>query len=379
VKGSIRQRGKTYTAYWFTNDPGTGKRLQHSRGGFRTRKAAQTHLNEILGKVQEGSWRPDKPLTLRELLLHHWLPAQRSRELRPSTLSQYENVVVSWIVPKLGGVRASSLTPAQVVSFTEQLRTSKTSTGRKGLSPRSAQLAVGVLKSACAWALENGLLARNPIAGVRRPRGESKVMSAWSAEEARSFLTATHDDRLAFAWALLLTRGLRRGELCGLRWSEVDIDGQVLRVTSSRVVVDGTALDSAPKTKAGRRSLPLDAELVALLKTHKARQAKEKLAAGAAYEDDEFLIADELGRSYHPDSVSEWFAEKVKSTGLRPIRLHDCRHTAASLMLAAGEQVKVVSEMLGHSSVTITLNLYAHVMPGMAEKAGERLSATLLG
>ncbi len=122
-----------------------------------------------------------------------------------------------------------------------------------------------------------------------------------------------------------------------------------------------------------------DERLVALLRTHKPRQAAEKLAAGGAHEEDGYLMADELGRPYHPQSLSNWFEEKVKDLGLPRIRLHDTRHTAATLMLAAGVPVKVVSEMLGHASISITLDVYAHVLPGMGEQAGAALSESLLG
>lgn len=198
-------------------------------------------------------------------------------------------------------------------------------------------------------------------------------------DEARAFLAHTVDDRLAFAWALLLARGLRRGEVCGLRWSDVDLDAGTLRVVRTRVVVDDKAVDSAPKTRAGVRPIPLDAHLVKLLRAHKARQATEKLAAGEAYEDAGHLVADELGHPIHPDTLSAWLDDKIADAGLRRIRLHDLRHTAASLMLADGVPVKVVAEILGHSSPTITLSIYAHVLPGMAEEAGANLSASLLG
>jgi integrase len=271
------------------------------------------------------------------------------------------------------------LRPADVTDLVETLRTEKSSRGRKGLSARSAQLSVGVLKAACRWGVENELLARNPIAGVQRPRLESKAMRAWTADDARTFLTKTRTDRLAVGWALLLTRGLRRGELAGLRWDHVDIEGGVLRVAETRVVVDGKAVESSPKTASGRGSIPLDGSLVALLRTHRARQAAEKLAAGEAYSDGGYLVCDELGQPCHPDTISGWFDDAVKAAKLPRIRLHDTRHTAASLMLASGVPTKVVSEMLGHSSPTITLSIYAHVLPGMAEEAGAALSASLLG
>ena len=132
----------------------------------------------MLGKVSNGTWNPDKPLTVKALLEDHWLPAQKARELRPTTLEQYRNVVDAWIVPNIGGVKAAALTPKIVGGMVETVRTAKSSRGRKGLSPRSAQLAVGVLKSACGWAVENGILGRNPIAGIRRPRSKSTVMQS---------------------------------------------------------------------------------------------------------------------------------------------------------------------------------------------------------
>ena len=379
MNGSTIKRGSTWTCYWSTDDPATGKRRQHSKGGFRLQKEAREHLNGVLGKVGTGSWNPDRPLTVSQLLTEHWLPAQRSRGLRPNTISQQCLVVDSWIVPNIGGVRVAALTPKHVGEMVETLRTATTTTGRQGLSARSVQLSVAVLKAACSWAVENGLLGRNPVAGVRRPRAASTVMRAWTVEEARQFLESTRDDRLAFAWSLFLTRGLRRGEAAGLRWEDVDLTGSVVRINRTRIVVDGKAIDSVPKTAAGRRSIPLDPSLVTILRAHKATQSREKLASGGAYDDGGYLLADELGLPYYPDSLSTWFDRKVKSLGLPRIRLHDTRHTAASLMLASGVPVKVVSEMLGHSSAATTLAIYAHVMPGQAAEAGAALSASLLG
>jgi integrase len=229
-------------------------------------------------------------------------------------------------------------------------------------------------------ALSNGYLGRNPVQGVKRPKLHRAPMTSWSSEQARAFLEFSKEDRLSFAWWLLLARGLRRGELCGLRGEDVDLEGQVLRINRTRVTVEGRAIDSAPKTEAGRRSIPLDQSLIAILRKHRSTQAAEALAAGpGAYEDGGHLLADQLGRPYHPDSISGWFDERVKQSGLPRIRLHDTRHTAASLMLASGTPVKVVADMLGHASPTITLSTYAHVLPNMAEEAGAALSATLGG
>jgi integrase len=172
---------------------------------------------------------------------------------------------------------------------------------------------------------------------------------------------------------------LRRGELCGLRWDDVDLDGKVLQINRTRVTVTRDVLDSTPKTESGRRSIPLDPSLVVVLHRHQTRQKAEKLAAGEAYRDGGYLLANELGEPYNPNDVSKAFDALVKASRLPRIRLHDTRHTAASLMLASGTPVKVVSDLLGHASPTITLATYAHVLPNMAEEAGAALSASLGG
>ncbi len=167
--------------------------------------------------------------------------------------------------------------------------------------------------------------------------------------------------------------------MAGLKWANVDLDVGVARVVETRVVVAAKPTVSKPKTEAGRRAVPLDERLVAELRAHKAQQARERLSAGTAWEESGFLFVDELGRPYRPETLSRNFTKLATKAGLPKIRLHDARHTAASLMLASGEPPKVVAEILGHSSPTITMNIYQHLMPGMGEAAGERLTSLLSG
>ena len=378
MRGSTFKRGKTWSVRWSIDDAATGERKQFSKGGFRTKGLAEDYLSTQVAKIADGSWRPGRPLKVSELLLEHWLEAMDSRDLQPATMVQYRNVVNAWIIPYIGAVSVASLTSKKINELNRTLKETVTSSGKNGLSPRSIQMTIGVLKAACAWGVENDLLARNPVSGVKRPRGNSKVMRSWSVTEAREFLDFIEEDRLAFAWTLLLSRGLRRGELCGLRWQDVDIEGGALTINHTRVTVAGRAVEGVPKTEAGRRSIPLDARLIKILKAHRASQAAEKLIGGSAYDDGGWLLADEIGRPYHPDTISGWFDVHVARSGLPRIRFHDCRHTAASLMIASNVPVKVVSEMLGHASPTITLSIYQHVMPGMAKEAGAALSESLL-
>lgn len=205
-------------------------------------------------------------------------------------------------------------------------------------------------------------------------------MTVWTPEEAKVFLTATKGDRLFAAWALFLGRGLRRGEVAGLTWSHVDLEGGRLAITATRVLTNaGKAVESRPKTAAGVRGIDLDSSLVAILRGHRARQAAEKLIAGEAYEDGGWVFTDELGRPYYPGYFSDAWDRRIRALELPRIRLHDARHSAASAMLAAGTPVKVVSELLGHADPGITMSVYAHVLPGAGKAAGERLSAQLFG
>jgi integrase len=381
VKGSTRKRGTTWTAYWATDNPATGKRRQHTKGGFKTKADAQSHLNSILGEVQQGAWRPDTKLTV-ETLLANWLAAKESQGLRSNTAAMYQNVVNGWITPHIGAVKLEQLNPAKAQTMVDALRSEKGSAlGRGALSARSIQLAVQTLKASTRWATETGLVARDPLIGFKRPRAQASPLAtgAWTADEARQFLNSVATNRLRAAWWLLLGRGLRRGELAGLRWSATDLDAGTMRIIETRVTISSKPMSSTPKTNAGRRSIPLDAGLVAELRSHWARQGEERLAAGEAWEDSGFMFVDKLGHPYRPEVFSRMFTKLAEKAKVRVIRLHDLRHTSASLMLAAGEQPKVVAEILGHSSPVITMTVYQHLLPSMGEEAGKRLTGLLTG
>ena len=170
MKGSIRARGKSYTAYWFVIDPGTGSRAQHSKGGFRTKGAAQEHLNEVLGKVQTNEWSPDRKMTVKQLLTE-WLAAKTSEGLRPATLAQYSTIIDTWLVPHVGGVQVAKLSPKQAQDLVEKLRAQG---GRNGapLSSRSVQLSIIVLKAATTWAVETRHGRSGSSARIQTTEGE---------------------------------------------------------------------------------------------------------------------------------------------------------------------------------------------------------------
>jgi integrase len=377
MKGSIRQRGATYTALWSTTDPGSGRRLQHSRGGFVRKGDAQKFLNSVLPRVDDGSFRRDTRMTTAELL-NEWLAAKKSEELRPATISLYRMAVEAWICPEVGALEARQLSSARVIELSDKLRANGSRLGRGPLSARSVQITVQVLKASTRWAFETGLLGRDPLAGHKRPRARSKTMEYWTPAESRQFLETVKDDRMAAIWALFLARGPRRGEVAALKWSDIDFDKGTIRVSRARVLVDGQVEDSTPKTERGERVLEIDRLLVSLLRKHRTLQEWDARVAQGAYQDDGWLVCDALGAPWYPDTISERWDALVKASGLRRIRLHDTRHSAATAMLTAGTPVHVVAAILGHDPAE-TLRTYAKVIPGSGGQAGAALSAALLG
>ncbi len=378
MKGSTRKRGPSWTSYWFTVDPGTGKRKQFSKGGFRTQKEAQAHLVSVLPAVQAGTFKPDGKLTVSEVLAQ-WHAAKSSEGIRPGTVDMYLNVINGWLVPHVGGLKLVQLCPAVAAELMAKLRSEGSRLGRGALSDRSVQLAVTVLKTATRWAWEQGYTGRDVLAGYKRPKiaPSDRASSAWTPEEAGRFLAAVAEDRLRAAWWLLLTRGLRRGELLGLRWPDVDLGGGHLRIVRTRVVVDGQVIESDPKTKNSRRQVPRDPHLVTELRSHRRHQLEERLRAGEAWKESGFVFVDELGQPIVPDTLSGRFDTLIAHAGVRRVRLHDGRHSAANMLLEDGTPVHIVSAILGHSKPSITLDVYSHAVTRGGEVAGERLSALL--
>jgi integrase len=379
MRGSIRKRGNTYT-YWLDvgPDPVTGRRRQRTKGGFRTKRECQAALNDAIAAVQGGTFVEPSRRTVRSFLLEEWLPAVQVANLRPGTLENYRIHVQAHVVPALGTVELQRLSPAQLNAFYRHLLTEAGKDGH-GLASKTVRNIHNILHRALKDAVRWGYLVRNVADAADPPRGKSAEMRVWSPEQLRVFLEHVREDDLYGFWLLTATTGMRRGELAGLRWSDVDLETGRLSVRQPRVVVANAPQTSEPKTARGRRSLALDPVTVAALRRHRARKLEHKLLVGARYQDSGLVFTWPDGSPIHPLRFSRWFEGHARRAGLPKIRLHDLRHSYASAALAAGVPAKVISERLGHATIAVTMDIYSHVLPGLDREAADSVARLILG
>ena len=304
-------------------------------------------------------------------------------QLKPSTWRSYASNVRTHVVPAIGECRLQQLSPLDLDRFYRRLEREGNKRDGGPLSPRTVRYILTIVRRALKDALRKNLVTRNAADGAsppssRQTRSTSDKMRTWTAHQTREFLDATANDRLAALWGVALTTGMRRGELAALRWDDIDLEGRVMSVRRNRVVVDGHSYEDSPKSGRGR-TVALASQTVESLRRWRKMQVEERLQCGIAWQGVGHVFTREDGGPFHPDSLTTAFKRAVKASGLPAIRLHDARHTAASLALEAGVNPKVVSEMLGHSSVMVTLDVYSHVIPTMQESAAEQIAKLILG
>jgi integrase len=377
VRGTIIKRGTTYSVVLDLGRGPDGRRIRRWHSGYRTKRDAERARVELLARVDHGSYVEPSRLTVSMFLRDQWLPGL-SGQLRPTTLEGYRRNVHRYVVPAIGGVLLQRLTPAHLNTLYASLQAG----GGKGGRPLAARTVLAVhvtLRKALGDAARWGLVVRNVAELASRPKPQRTDMRTWSAAQLRAFLEHVQDDRLAAAWMLAASTGMRRGELLGLRWTDVDLDQARVAVQQTLVVAGGLVVKSGPKTSRGRRAIALDTRTVAALRAWRAAQAAERLAWGPSWTDSGLVFTREDGTPIHPQRLSAWFGRHVRDARLPRIRFHDLRHTHASLGLAAGVPVKIMSERLGHATSSFTADTYQHVTPALEEQAAATVARLVFG
>lgn len=373
--GSVYKRSGTWA---FRVDAGfhpeTGKRRQVLRQGFATKKEAQLALADLIQAAEKNAVVAKPTMRLGDYL-EEWLGSQGSR-LRETTLRSYE-IAVLRIAKRLGRIQLQALTPMQIEKFYNDLLAEE-SKGGSGLAPKTVKNTHVVLRKALADAERLGLVPRNAASAARAPTARRPEFKTWSSDDLKVFFESIKENRLRAAFVVLATTGMRRGEVLGMRWRDLDSYAAQLSIVQTLTTVKWEPIITQTKTQRSRRTIYLDTFTVDALRDHRRRQREEQIAAGPAWDkSNDLVFRDELGRLVHPDWFSREFNHLVQIAGLPRIRLHDLRHTYATLALKTGVHPKIVSERLGHATVGITLDLYSHVTPGIARDAAQAVASTI--
>jgi integrase len=369
-------------------DPKTGRRRQVKRGGFATKGEAEQALAELVDGVSKGATTHDERQSVR-VFLETWLADKERNGLRPTTVRSYRQHVDQFFVPAFGHLRLRELRPGHVEAMLADLATPKDGQRRR-IGPASARRIHATLRSALATAVRRRLLSWNPAVGIELPTVNRPKVRPWEPGDLGAFLDKVAADPFGSVFEVIAATGLRRGEALGLRWDDIDLEASRLTVRQQLVHVTSDepcpycarqhkmASFGRPKTASGEdRVVDLDSGVIGVLMAHRLHQDAQRAEWGPAYSDHGLVFPREDGTPWPPERLTKVFGKLVADSGLRRIRLHDLRHGQASLMLAAGVPMAVVSKRLGHSTIGITADTYSHLLEGVGRDAAERAAALI--
>lgn len=372
MSSPIRRRGK---GTWEVTvelgaDPETGKRRRLTRNVKGTRRDAERYQASILHSLDTGSYIEPNKITVGELLTR-WLDDHARTRVRPSTYQSYANQVRRHLIPGLGAIKLAQLAPLHIERhYAKELEA--------GLSARSVTYQHRLLREALQQAMRWQMVGRNVADSVTPPRSVHREMQALDAEQV-GLLLQTVTDRADYALIhTAIYTGLRRSELLGLRWQDVDLKAGTASISQTVQRLTGQGfVYGQPKTAKGRRLVALPKSSIEVLGRHRAEQLEERLRLGPAWLERGLVFTNPTGGPVDPPALSRRFAKLLTSASLPHVRFHDLRHTHASLMLQRGVHPKIVSERLGHATVGITLDTYSHVLPGLQAEAARQLDEWL--
>jgi integrase len=334
-----------------------GRRVRRSVSG-RTRREVVDKLTALRRTIEAGLQPTSDRLTV-GAYLDDWLEAARPA-IRPSTWTRYASMVRTQLSPRIGRLPLTKLSAGDVERMLREMT---------DVSPRTRHHARAILRTALARAVRHGLILRNAAALAEPPHVEHREVESWDAVQVRRFLGAARGHRLETLFTVAIVTGLRQGELLGLRWPDVDLQAGTLTVRHALQRIDGRLQLVEPKTPRSRRTIPLPE--LGLTALRALRTAQDGSIVGT------HLFTTPSGGPLDGAAVYHEFVALAQQAGLPRIRFHSLRHTAASLLLAQGVHPRVVMEMLGHSTIALTMNTYSHVIPALERDAADHMNAIL--
>ena len=381
MRGHVTKRSKnSWTIVMdLGRDPASGKRRQQWLSVKGTKREAERKLAELQHQLNTGGYVKPTRLTTAEFLVK-WLEEHAKPNVAPTTFQGYEHVVKRHLIPGLGSIALAELAPLHLQAYyVEKLERGRLD-GKGGLGAHTVNHHHVTLHDALQTAVRWNLVARNVADAVDRPKFQSPEMKTFDEDELKAFLDAARETPYYHLFYLTLFTGLRRSELLGLRWDDADLTlGQLYINRGLTHLRDGRNVIRTPKTPKGRRMVALPPSAALVLREHRENQTAQRLVQGLSALQGSALIFSKLdGSPMLPDTVSQAWRKLVRRTGFQGIRLHDARHTHASLLLKQGVHPKIVQERLGHATIATTLDTYSHVAPGLQEAAAKQFD-TLAG
>ncbi|MFC1917633.1 tyrosine-type recombinase/integrase [Chloroflexota bacterium] len=381
MRGSIRKRSK---GSWeisvdIGRDPSTLKRLRHIESIKGTKKEAQKRINGLLHSLDYNTYVKPIRMTVGQFL-QDWLHDYAAINTAPKTFERYEEIIRLNLIPAFGSTTLTDLHPQQIQKYYTHALESGRRDGTGGLKSRTVRKHHGILFQALKYGVKHGIIASNPAERVDPPPLEDVEPIVPSNKDVERIIDkAAETPYLVLFYAKAYT-GLRRGELLGLRWMDIDFDNSTLSVVQTlQQLRNGEYVFKKPKTKRSRRQIDLSPSLVILLWDHKIRQEQQKELLGITLSPVNMVFTHPDGRPLRPNSISRAFKNIAISLNLNEISIHSLRHAHATIMLQQGIHPKIVQERLGHSSIATTLDIYSHVVPGLQQAAAKRFEDGLPG
>jgi integrase len=370
VKRTSKRTGKPlYYAVISYKDPETGQYKKRWLSARTKREAEQKRINE-LHKVSSGDFvKPSKIIF--GAWLQTWLAEYAKNRLSPRSLERYREIAEKHIVPAIGGIRLQQLTLGHLESY-YNMKSSH------GSSSATVELHHTVIHGCLKDAVKRQLILRNPADNAGLKRREHKEIQIWNETEIKRFLEAARDSEYYMLFAAALFTGMRRSELLGLQWRDIDLIGSTISICRGlHYIKGGKYIVTEPKTKSSRRLIDMPPSLYVLLKKAYDVEKLECLAQSKNIESFSWVFHNRDGEPLKPNNITITWKKIAKRIGLNVIRFHDARHSHASLMLKKGVHPKTVQERLGHSSIEITLDIYSHVMPGIGKEAARKFDEAI--
>ena len=373
--GSIRKRKTDKGHVWqitieLPRDPITGKRVRKYRTVEGTKKEAEREMHKFIDELEKGCYVKDDKITVSDWV-KTWLEVYIIPNVSPTTLSRYQGMIRRYIDPVIGHMQVQQMNTLAVQSWVNGLKISPSS--GKAMSAATIKHAYHVLKGAMDKAVLAGLIYRSPCAGIMLPKGQKKAAVIYNEKQIKDLLKAAKGTEMELVIDMELCLGLRRGELLGLQWGDIDWEKNQVHIIRNRVVVNGKSVVKEPKTANSTRILDAPEMLMKKLRAHRGKCIENRMRLGTGYTVTDYIIVHPDGRPIYPEYLSQMFTKLQISAGLPQCRFHDLRHLCASIMVRQGVNVKVAQERLGHKDITTTMNIYSHVLPSSAKEAAEKI------